>query len=338
MNDNTARDHDRPSPEKLRKIMAQISNMLAKADDPSCTPAEADQNRERAEVLMQRYRVQEAELSDVERAMLGIKVQRALWRVCVMDSEFAQQYRTLASYVVAHIDAKAVFKYEWDENGTGWYVLDVFGFESDLMYGEKLWNGIRLAFGSRLEPKHDPSLSEGANVYAMRNAGMERARISDAMGWSPKTGPFKVSKVYKAECASRGEDANVLLGKGNSVKQFRADYANSFCSEMWSRLSRMRHAAGADSVALVMANRKEQVEEAMYEAYPNLRPKPVKRIGEEQGRCPKCAAAKSGYCRAHSWLRPSRSSRSTGYSAAGAERGRSAARSVDLGQSRSLDR
>ncbi len=337
MNDNSART-EKPSAEKLRKIMAQISNMLAKADDPSCTPAEADQNRERAEVLMRRYRLEESEMSAEDQTLLGIAVKRARWTVCPYSSEFSHQYRALVAYVVNHIEAECVMKYD---NGN--IVAEVFAYESDLMYGERLFNSMRLAFSTRLEPKVDADATEAENVFILRNAGMERRRIAEVLGWSPKSGPFKASKLFKEECERRGEDANVLLGKGNSVKNYREQYANSFVVEVWSRLARMRATAGADSAGLVMADRHEKVREAMYTAYPNLRPNPVtttKRIGEEQGECPKCAKASSGFCREHAWMKPSRARSSSGpaYNHAAAERGRAAARSVDLGQSSSLNR
>lgn len=339
MNDNTARDHSKVSAEKLRKIMAQVANMLAKADDPSCTVAEAEQNRNRAEVLMARYRLEESQLSAVDQALLGIAVKRAVWRMCPMSSEFERNYSALASYVVNHIEAEAVLKYVNDDNGGTWLAVEVFAYESDLMYGEQLFNSMRLAFASKLEPKRDPSMSDAANVYAMRNAGMERRRIAEVMGYPATSGPGKVSKEFKAECARRDEDASDLLGKGNSMAAFRADYATSFVNVIWQRLATMRAAAGADSAGLVMADRHDKVREAIWTAYPKMRPSTAAATPYKapNGDCDRCKAAASGYCRSHAWLKPSRARVSTRRgSAAGQERGRAAARSVDLGQSRGL--
>jgi hypothetical protein len=329
--------HEAVSPERLKKIMAQVNNMLAKADDPSCTPAEAEQNRTRAEVLMARYRLDEASLSATDRAMLGIKVMRATWKVCPIDSEFQLAYRYLAAAVIQHVEAEVVMKYDWN---TGWVVADVFAYESDLMYGDRLWAGIRLAFGQRLEPQVDHSLTDAENVYNMRNAGMERGRIGEAMGWGAKAAQ-KVTKVFKDECARRGESGSVVLGKGNNVKAFRTSYAEGFRDELVMRLWRMRQAASSQDV--VLKDRHERVVEAKYEAYPNLRPVPKDRQVEPKGGisqadCPKCERAKSGYCRDHAWLKPSTAFHADRTNYAGLRRGREAARNVDLGGTSGIDR
>jgi hypothetical protein len=325
------------TPERLKKIMAQVNNMLAKADDPSCTPAEAEQNRNRAEVLMARYRLDEASLSAVDKAMLGIKVQRARWTVCPIDSEFAMVYRYLVSAVINHTECEAVLTYDWSANVI---VADTFGYESDLMYGERLWASIRIAFSTRLEPKHDGSLSDGANVYAMRMAGMERGRIGEVMGWGA-TSAQRVTSVFKRHCRDNDIDGSIVLGKGNSVKTYRNSFAEGFRDELIMRLWRMRQAAGSQDI--VVKDRHNNVLEAKYEAYPRMRPVPVDHQVEPTGGishadCPKCARAKSGYCRDHLWLKPSTAYRADNTNYRAARAGREAARSIDLGGTAGIDR
>lgn len=303
------------SPAKLRKVMDQVNQLLLLADDPGATPAESERARERAERLMFLYKIQEASLDAEEKMRMGIRPMSAKWRVAPLRSEFSRQYSSMANYVVHHIDAMAVQSWE-HEDGVTWITFQVYGFESDLAYGESLWNGIRIAFKQKLEPVLDPSLSDEANVFAMRNAGMERIRIAEIMGFGTTgSATAKVTKLFKQACAARGENANVLLGKGNSVKTYRSSYASAFADEMWNRLWKMRTARGQESHTLVLASRKDEIMELLYTDHPSLRPRPV----DPNAPMPKVSRRRMA--------KPKE--RPVNYAAA--DRGREAARSVDIG-------
>ena len=261
------------SPEKLRKVQELVNNLLARADHPTTPAPEAKVSRERAERLMAQYRIDEANLDAVEKARMGIKPTHRVVRVYPLGSEFSMQYRTMLAYIVNHVEATAVSILPED----GWVVWDVFGFESDLAYAEMLWASVRIAFQQRLEPEHDGSLSDEENVFRMRNAGMERGRIGEVMGWGGEgtQGPNKVTRVFKRACAERGVDAKAVTGKGNNMKTFRHSYAEAFASEIWNRLWELRTARGQMSGAVVLANRADEVKEFMYTVYPQMRPRPV---------------------------------------------------------------
>lgn len=319
------------SPAKLRKVMETINLLIARADHPNTPAPEAELSRQRAERMMYQYRIDEASLDDTERARMGIRPVRREMRVYPLGNEFADYYRAMASYVMSHVDARAVSKYVHDEDGTTWLTFDVFAYESDLGYAEVLWNSIRLGFKSKLEPDVDPTLSDEENVYNMRNAGMERVRISEKMGWGGNegNGPIKVTRIYKRACKARGEDGRDLLGKGNSMKAFRITYAESFQNTIWERMWKLRQARGQESHGLVLANRAEIIAEAMYEAYPHLRPVPAREVDDR----PLTAKEKRARDRRLDRLmaRAAREAAARPYSAAGAQRGAAAADSIDLG-------
>jgi hypothetical protein len=200
-------------------------------------------------------------------------------------------------------------------------VAHVFGFESDLRYGAILLQSVRVGFAKSLEPKVDPTLSDQVNVYNLRSAGVERIRIARVMGFG-ETGSAtaKVTRLFKAECAARGEDAAALLGRGNNVKTFRKSYAQSFSSTIWDRLARLRQASAEENRALVLVSRLDEVKEMFYTAYPWMRPVPVSnQIGEgSKGR-------KIRKQRARKYVEQP-------YNHEAAQRGRAAAKNVDLGR------
>lgn len=315
------------SPEKLAKIMDRIRLILAKAENPASTPAEQEMCREQAEKLMSQYRLEESELDEGDKARMGIHPVVRVWDIYAADSEFSKFYTAMASYVLDHVGAYAVWTHDFRQNTdnlgrTLWSQFKVYGFESDLAYGELLWNSIRLAFAEKLEPSRDDSLTAEENVFRMRNAGMERIRIARVMGWGDTgSATSKVTAHFKRACAARGEDADVLLGKGNSVKTFRKVYAQSFADEIWSRMWHLRTARGQYSTGLVLANRMEAVMELVYRDHPSLRPPTAEEIAR------RAEANKGKKARKVRARKPE----TVAWNPAAEARGRSAAASVDLG-------
>jgi hypothetical protein len=242
---------------------------LAKADDPAATPPEADAFRAKAEELMNKYRVDEMDLSqsDIDAGLSAVVPVMRRIPLCPTASQFRNVYWSIAYYVMEHVGGRGLPKYQRDENGTSTLVLEVYGYESDLRYLEVLYQEARLVFADRMEPRIDPTLTDQENVYRLRSAGMERGRVADMMGW-PK-GAIKVTRLYKRACEERGEEA-VLTGKDMNVKVYREQYTRGFINEFWDRLWRARQATAAGYPVLL--DRKVNVDEAYYAAYPHMRP------------------------------------------------------------------
>lgn len=326
-----------PDGAKLDAMINKIQGLLAVADDKATTPEAAENYRAKAEALMFQYRIEET--------MLGMNQPTnpfrpvPIWktfRVCRYDNEWRNSYEGVAVAALGHVDARCVRDYEADENGVYWHVIHAVGYETDLRFAELIFTAGMLAFGTKLEPKYDPSESDQVNAYLMRSAGWEGHRIAKAIwGKDDKSLRVKARGLFRKECIERGEDPEGLTGRGVNVAQFRKDYADAFVNEFWNRLWRMRQEHAQDERGLVLASRKSDVEEALYERYPHLRPAPAGSAGEwvdPTKECQRCQHAKSGYCREHSYLRPSQARpKAASYSAAGARRGRAAARTVDLG-------
>lgn len=262
------------------KILERVRKLLALAEHPNTPPHEADLSRNRAEALMFQHRIEEATMV-ANGLFKGENSVTPAWRVLGLnntDSEFGSAYRMIGGAVVHHVGAKAVIDYNMD---TRTVVMNACGYESDLRYLEILLTSCVLEFSKRLEPKHDPNLSDQENAYLMRSAGMERKRIAKILfgDWSSenemKAKNRKVSNLIKKECEKLGEDASLLLGRGNNMKTYRDSYADGFVQTINQRLWRMRMAAGEDNGALVLADRAEKVQESFYERYPQYRPQPV---------------------------------------------------------------
>src|SRR4051812_26999366 len=109
--------------DKLDKMLGVIRGLIANADDAANTDEAREAYRTKAEVLMLKYRVDEATLvasgqfGDGEGGLVPV------WRtVALVDqgSEFATYYRTIGATVAQHVGARAATSREW--NGQA-YVL-----------------------------------------------------------------------------------------------------------------------------------------------------------------------------------------------------------------------
>jgi hypothetical protein len=267
---------------KLDGMMRKIKQMLALADHPNTPEHEADLARANAERLMQKYRIEESELIE-SGALAGEAVTPGVQDVHVAPwgSEFYNTYWTMLHYIAEHCGVRMAQTTSAYLDGVSYLTATMVGYEADLRYADVLFTNAKILFGERMEPKPLDSMSDEDNVYRMRSAGMERIRIARLLGYGDTTSATaKVTRLYKKACEARGEHA-VLTGKGNSVTAFREAYSLGFVNELFNRLYSARNAVESDSKALVLVGRKEAVDEAFYERFPNLRPIPQNRaIGE----------------------------------------------------------
>jgi hypothetical protein len=163
---------------------------------------------------------------------------------------------------------------------------------------------------------------------------MERYRIAVALGLmegsngtvnEQKAANRRVTRMIKDEAKRLGkpELSEEILGRSFNAKTYRQSYAQGFLDQLYYRLQTlaMANAEGA----LVLKKTKEEVDEVWYQEYPNDRPTPTGEMAEYKP-CEKCKKAKSGFCRDHRF----RKSRDRAINWSAVEKGRTAARSMNL--------
>lgn len=312
----------------LETILRRIQGLLANADDAALSPEAADSYRNKADALMFKYQIDTA-MADASKP----QAQRAVpvWGTVLVgrvDSEFAHAYRTAVHYVATHVGVKLATTYEGAN-----YEAHFCGYEGEVRYAELLMTNVLLAFSRRLEPGVSATRSDDENAYVLRHAGWEGGRIAQALwGTSDKAARSKARNAFRREAVKRGEDPAPLLGNGNSVKLYRKSYAEAFTTELYYRLARMARDRAADERGLILKGRADAIAEAFYERFEAYRPVADNRTlpsSTMHKDCGRCAKAKGGYCRTHSYLRPT--TKSMRYSVAGDAAGSAAARTIDLG-------
>ena len=333
--------------DKLERIMERVQLLLARADHPNTPPAEAEIARSQADALMFRYKIDTLTQRDESTPSFEAKWAQVI--VCEAQNEFSAHYTSIVAAILKHNQLRYKWLVDWRDDGTGtqrrYYIADFVGYPSDVAYSEILVTSALAAFGRALEPKFNYEETHAQNALRLRRGGMERHRIARILFGDSETvneqkaKNRKVTRLIKEEAARIGEPhlADEVLGRGTSIKTFRESYAHGFYSTLVQRLQRMSLERGQNADgALVLASLKERVDEAFYEKYPNMRPTTTRDdriLGNDQKECAKCKAAKSGYCREHSWKRPRRA-RAGAFSQSAYASGSAAARRVDLGSVR----
>lgn len=293
--------------------------------------------REMAERLMKAYRLEQEDIiaqdpTSVEPEYLQVDLLTGV----NVNSPYMQQYVNLFGAVSWHTDIRVHYAFDYSSGYK--LVAHVVGYEVDIRYAEMLFTNARLVFSDKLEPTVQPHLTDQENVYRLRSAGIERVRIADMVfGNRDKTTLSRVGRMYKAECAKRGEKP-ALEGRGVTGKAYREQYAQGFVHTFSRRLRAARDATGEGGGALVLHGRQERVDEAFYTRFPQYRPTPSLPAGE----CADCKKTKhqSGKCKLHR-PRPVTQKDIAAYNryhSAAAERGRQAgadaARHVDIAPGR----
>lgn len=287
-----------------RDYAKTIAALLANAENEGNSDEARQAYRNKAESLMREYRIEEENaLATDPGSVLPIVKRITLLPThnSFRGTYFPQILRLLADHAECETWTHWV-------NGEG-LVAEVAGYEGDVRYLEFLWTAAHLMFATRIDPTWSDDRTEAENIFLFRNAGHGRREIADR-AWGHGEGALaknrsKVQRIYLAEAKRRGEDARAT-GLGFNTMQYRESYAEAFVTTLHTRLWRARQAANAAGGVVTLAGRAERVKEAMYAAFPRLRPstEAAQPYVAPNANCAACHKAKSGYCRDHNWLKP----------------------------------
>lgn len=261
----------------MGKMLDRVRKLIAKADDSACTPEESQTYHNRAQELMQKYRIAEEAAYADRPAADHVRPTVLEVRVCAYSSKYRDEYIKMMRLVAVHCTAKLVFDYKYDRELQDHRVMaTLIGFETDLKYAEMLYISAQLVFATNMEPTWDGTRTEAENIFYLRQSGMVRAEITTKIyGREHRNSVAKaqrIQKIYLTECDRRG----VVAASGRDVS--RADfvkmYVQTFIQEFSYRLQVARQAADGvtGDTGLVLANRDDRIREHMYTVYPHLRP------------------------------------------------------------------
>lgn len=323
-----------------RDYAKTIAALLANAENEGNTDEARQSYRDKAEQLMREYRVAEEEALATDPGSV-LPIVKRITLVPTYHNFRGRYFPEIFRILANHAECKIYVHWV---NGEG-EVAEVAGYEGDIRYLEFLWTAARLMFSTRIDPSWEDTRTEAENIFFFRNAGIERREIADK-AWGAGAGleaknRSKVQRIYLAEAKRRGEDARAT-GLGFNTMLYRESYAEAFITTLNTRLWRARQAANAAGGVVTLAGRAERVAEALYEAFPQLRPTTTvsRPYVAPNADCARCKQAASGFCREHNWLKPREATKAdrarwdrrvnSSSAAAGRESGQRAAEGVHI--------
>lgn len=285
------------------KVLEQVRHLIAKIEHPNTPEAEREMCRQRADALMFRHAIDEAQISAEEKEAAKSRPMTAVIPVSAYWDQYRDELMILMQALAETNRCVAIAGIDYDSKQRA---ATVVGFESDVRFVEIMYTSIHLQFVSRIDPKWDPKRSEGENVRFLKECGVRWIDIA-RMGEFDWPDGGLLMRIYKRQCKADGVEPMAT----QRHDAYRASFADGFFSRLRSRLYEDRarreeqvkdyeDETGNTGTALVLVDRKEAVNAAVYELFPHLKPLTkeereemrVKRMAEQAAEAAAATAAR----------------------------------------------
>ena len=261
------------------KMLERVRALLAKANDPSIGPDEADLLRGKADEMMTKHAIS---MWHVEQAQKGVNAnakpeQREVdFAWYYGDSVINEALWAMMQNVAHH--CRVVLGVRAHNEGVGGYrAMPVFGLPSDIDYFDMMFTDLMLQLGLRLTPRVDQGKGWVENLVVLKESGMNWKPIAEALlaagqlegvatEWSRSLG-VKFTKTYADYCLEHGREQLKV-----TPRVFQRSFAEGYSVEIRSRLRKMRddqeRSDSTGSMALAVIDIREQATQLYNELYP----------------------------------------------------------------------
>lgn len=269
-------------------ILRKVQKLLAQAMG---TPfeAEADTFRSRANELMDKYRLEQWELAQVEagRAQSSLKPVRRDIVIEWWYTENNYAFRTALWSVFAECAKHCAVIIAHSKINRATQAIPAYGLESDISFLEMLFTDLYIQMADKIKPTYNPDKSLGENVYRAKEAGMKYGQIADWAGhpeWRTIKGygkngnpQYAYDGIMIREMKKFAKANNLEVHKVINLKAYVEDFCSSFSWAVTSKLREMRtgEVRGGDTMALAIRDITDLSREAMFEDFPDMRPHPA---------------------------------------------------------------
>lgn len=289
-------------------IVSKVAKLLALAEHPNTSDVERDTFLAKADALMAKHMIDEALLRAAQtpaerRKPVVVEVNDLIDR----QSVFGQKMLTIARQVARTVGVRLVVHYADGFKRR----ISLVGFDEDVRWMQMLFMNIQMTFLTRITPKWDNDREFVRNIVLLRESGLSWSRVldravragavedtwtdvpfeyrEDGSYWDSEKARWsaedKLNRAYRNECKRVGV-APVQITRHEA---YRHTYSEAFTQRICARLEEMEEArqSGEPGTALALRTVKEDVDAAMWEAFPNLSPEALKArrlAAEEQQR------------------------------------------------------
>ena len=206
-------------------MLDKIRKILAKAEDPACTPAEAEALTDMATKLMAKY--------GVERAMLAASEptsDKIVTRRFEIDNPYAMDKCALLHRIAKPLRCETVRYRGYDRNNKRTYYMKVVGFESDIERVEMLFTSLLVQAAHALAvtpvPYWENTASfrkswydgfSGAINVRLQKAEREAIKAAEPTSTGPSTELVVADRRSQVQVAYAQEFPNVRPGRARNL-------------------------------------------------------------------------------------------------------------------------
>lgn len=290
----------------LDNVLSKVRSLVQRAEHPSTPPEEAATCRAKADELMLKYAIDQAQLRESQPAASQMMPGKIVIDLCDAGIPYESQFTMLVMVICEHTRCQALFYgAQMDKSALdSWKIVygdfkvtaEIYGFESDLKYFEILYTTLLLHMSNGIDPRPDPNLSDDENAYNLHNSGLNWGEIArlyyparDAQngGWNGIKVP--PGEFYPGKVWSRAYTRYLRNNKGTAVSlppkfteaartNWRQNFAESYVATLRRRLymARSGRSAGSD---LILRSSMEAINDLMKKEHPHSKTmEPGKRV------------------------------------------------------------
>jgi hypothetical protein len=246
-------------------IQRKIKALLDRANHPNTEGPEAEACMEKAEALMQQYRIEESMLNFDRKDSTREPIMEEM---DVDVSEFSWALNGLQRDIFEHAGAKTARR-------MGKRVA--VGYKEDLFYANMLWTSIYLDLSGKMLIVWSKDRGFDENVYMLKESGkswMEIVHAAPAEEKLNKNSGSRLRSAYKRHAEKIGVVAPDMQPR--SPKLWRDSFITAYQQTVDDRLYRMREAKKGVEVpekgAIALRTDEDRLNDEFYRLFPNLHP------------------------------------------------------------------
>lgn len=268
-----------------KKIQDRIASLLRRAEHPNTTPEEAQACQEKAEALIQKYRLEEAELHLTEEQKRVFE--KKAYNRTTFDG-WSYEFGGMVISIGEHANCYATYSFE----DRGYVIL---GYPHDVFYADVLIGRAIEAYNELIYPRWDDTYSFERNVHRLKTAGSTWEGVLYDL---PSTLREEVWEKYKwpldyLERSFRKYEKKMGMEPVTFTRRQKAyqdTLRRSFRNRLDDRLHDLKKKATQDLVeerdrlAVAIVQDEDALKQEFYRLFPNHSPEAQKKRREEMER------------------------------------------------------
>ena len=270
-----------------KKIQDRIASLLRRAEHPNTTPEEAQACQEKAEALVQKYRLEEAELhlTEEQKRVFDKKV----YGYSTFDG-WTYEFGTLVLTIADHTNC--LYSYSGSDGG---YVL--LGYPHDVFYADVLIQRAIQAYNELVYPRWNETYSLEKNIYRTKMSGRTWEEV---FGHLPLSVCKELQEKYKwpldfLERSFRKYEKEMGLEPATFTRRheaYRETLRKSFRTRLGDRLYGLKKkseedqdlSSERDRLAVAIVQDEDALKQEFYRLFPQHSPEAKAKRREENQR------------------------------------------------------